>query len=56
MIQSLIRILKTIPIMKIICEAAIKKLKFIIEVFDTVIRIAQLIRDELRMKESEEES
>jgi hypothetical protein len=32
------------------------KLKFIIEVVDTVIRVAQFVKTELRKKEVEEES
>jgi hypothetical protein len=37
-------------------EVIMNKIKFIIDVIDTVIRIAQLIHDELRKKESKDES
>ncbi len=49
-----IRIREVIPIIKITCEEAMNKIKFIIDVVDTVIRIAQLIKEELK-KDSEPE-
>lgn len=42
-----IHILRNIPITTI-TEVAMSKIKFVIEVVDTVIRVAQLIREELK--------
>ena len=50
-----IRIPSYIPITMIICEVIMNKLKFIINVVDTVIRIAQLIKSDLQKKDSEKE-
>ncbi len=50
-----IRIPSYIPITMIICEVIMNKLKFIINVVDTVIRIAQLIKSDLQKKDSENE-
>ncbi len=51
-----IRIPSNIPITMIICEVIMDKIKFFIEVVDMVIRVAQLIRDELKKKDFEPES
>ncbi len=49
-----IQIQNCIPITMIICEVIMNKIKFVIDVVDTVIRIAQLIKEELK-KDSEPE-
>jgi|APSaa5957512622_1039677.scaffolds.fasta_scaffold08753_4 hypothetical protein len=47
MVLLRIHILRNIPITTI-TEVAMSKIKFVIEVVDTVIRVAQLIREELK--------
>ena len=51
-----IRILNCIPTTMIICEVTMNKLKFVVDVIDTVIRVAKMIRKELRKEADESET